>query len=87
MQFIKTKIPDVMILEPKVFGDDRGFFIEALIEKATIVPKYVGFQNHYIWDFSLDKLHVENWEWRIENEELIYLSSPAFVEAVWSEEI
>jgi dTDP-4-dehydrorhamnose 3,5-epimerase len=28
MQLIKTRIPDVMILEPKVFGDHRGFFLE-----------------------------------------------------------
>lgn len=24
-----TKLPDVLVLEPKVFGDDRGFFYEA----------------------------------------------------------
>ncbi len=28
MKFIKTSIPDVIIIEPKVFGDDRGFFTE-----------------------------------------------------------
>ena len=28
MKFINTKIPDVKILEPKVFGDERGFFME-----------------------------------------------------------
>lgn len=28
MQLIPTKIPDVLILEPKVFGDQRGFFLE-----------------------------------------------------------
>lgn len=28
MLFIETKIPDVKILEPKVFGDERGFFME-----------------------------------------------------------
>jgi dTDP-4-dehydrorhamnose 3,5-epimerase len=28
MQFIETKIPDVKIIEPKVFGDERGFFME-----------------------------------------------------------
>ena len=36
MQFIKTKIPDVIILEPKVFGDDRGFFYESFNEKAFL---------------------------------------------------
>ena len=28
MNFIETKIPDVKIIEPKVFGDERGFFME-----------------------------------------------------------
>jgi dTDP-4-dehydrorhamnose 3,5-epimerase len=29
MNLIKTDIPDVVLLEPKVFGDDRGFFFES----------------------------------------------------------
>jgi len=29
MQVIDTAIPDVKIIEPKVFGDDRGFFFES----------------------------------------------------------
>jgi dTDP-4-dehydrorhamnose 3,5-epimerase len=29
MQIIRTEIPDVVIIEPKVFGDPRGFFLEA----------------------------------------------------------
>ncbi|WED24148.1 dTDP-4-dehydrorhamnose 3,5-epimerase [Vibrio sp. JC009] len=28
MKFIETDIPDVKIIEPTVFGDDRGFFME-----------------------------------------------------------
>ena len=28
MKFIKTDIPDVVIIEPRVFGDDRGYFME-----------------------------------------------------------
>lgn len=28
MNIIETSIPDVKIVEPKVFGDDRGFFME-----------------------------------------------------------
>ena len=28
MQFIPTSIPDVIVIEPKVFGDERGFFME-----------------------------------------------------------
>jgi len=29
LKLIKTKIPEVLLLEPKVFGDDRGFFFES----------------------------------------------------------
>jgi dTDP-4-dehydrorhamnose 3,5-epimerase len=28
MEFIRTDIPDVIIIEPRVFGDERGFFME-----------------------------------------------------------
>jgi len=28
MEFIPTTIPDVLIIEPRVFGDSRGFFME-----------------------------------------------------------
>ncbi len=34
MKIIPTKIPDVLIIEPKVFGDDRGFFYESFNKKA-----------------------------------------------------
>ncbi len=29
MNIINTAIPDVLVLEPRVFGDDRGFFMES----------------------------------------------------------
>lgn len=29
MQVTATKIPDVLLIEPKVFGDERGFFYES----------------------------------------------------------
>jgi len=29
MTITPTAIPDVLIIEPKVFGDDRGFFFES----------------------------------------------------------
>jgi dTDP-4-dehydrorhamnose 3,5-epimerase len=34
MIFTQTKIPDVWIIEPRVFGDDRGFFFESFNQKA-----------------------------------------------------
>lgn len=32
MQVIQTNIPDVKIIEPKVFGDERGFFMETFCD-------------------------------------------------------
>lgn len=33
MNIARTSIPDVFIIEPKVFGDDRGFFYESFNER------------------------------------------------------
>tara|TARA_B100001175_G_C19437902_1_gene604574 strand:- start:396 stop:947 length:552 start_codon:yes stop_codon:yes gene_type:complete len=33
MKFIETKIKDLIIIEPVVFGDDRGYFFESYIQK------------------------------------------------------
>ena len=33
MKFIKTKISDVIIIEPTVFGDNRGYFLESYNKK------------------------------------------------------
>ena len=34
MKFIPTKIPDVILIEPKVFSDERGFFFESYLKDA-----------------------------------------------------
>jgi dTDP-4-dehydrorhamnose 3,5-epimerase len=28
MKFIPTRIPDIILIEPEIFGDERGFFLE-----------------------------------------------------------
>ena len=33
MKVIQTTIPDVKIIEPQVFGDERGFFLESFNRK------------------------------------------------------
>lgn len=33
MNFYSTRIPEVLILEPRVFGDNRGFFLESYNER------------------------------------------------------
>jgi dTDP-4-dehydrorhamnose 3,5-epimerase len=50
MNISPTEIPDVLIIEPKVFGDDRGFFFESyneqnFQEKAAVDVQFVQ-DNH-----------------------------------------
>jgi len=40
MKFIETKIPDVKIIEPQVFGDERGFFMETF--RTTLFNENCG---------------------------------------------
>lgn len=47
MQAITTSLKDVVILEPKVFGDDRGFFFESFNE-ATFAG--LGLPTHFLQD-------------------------------------
>ena len=49
MNFLITEIPDVLLIEPKVFGDERGFFMETIQDqefyRAGIRYKFVQ-DNH-----------------------------------------
>jgi len=50
MNIVRTDIPDVLIIEPKVFGDSRGFFFESFnqrqFEQLTgLAPNFVQ-DNH-----------------------------------------
>jgi len=50
MKAIQTAIPDLLIIEPKVFGDDRGFFFESFNRRrfAELVGRDLDFvqDNH-----------------------------------------
>jgi dTDP-4-dehydrorhamnose 3,5-epimerase len=50
MEVIPTKIPDVLMIEPTVFGDDRGFFYESFnkkrFEEATGIAADFVQDNH-----------------------------------------
>ena len=50
MQVLTTSLPGVLILEPKVFGDERGFFMESFNQRAfdAAVGEHVEFvqDNH-----------------------------------------
>jgi dTDP-4-dehydrorhamnose 3,5-epimerase len=48
MNVIKTAIPDVLIFEPKVFGDERGFFFESFNQK--IFEEAVGRSVTFVQD-------------------------------------
>ena len=48
MNVIKTEIPDVLIFEPKVFGDERGFFMESFNQK--IFEEAVGRKVEFVQD-------------------------------------
>ena len=48
MQTTHTAIPEVIILEPKVFGDDRGFFFESFNAKAF--EQATGFKREFVQD-------------------------------------
>ena len=46
MHIVKTTIPDVLILEPRVFGDDRGFFFESFNERTW--REQTGVDVHFV---------------------------------------
>lgn len=48
MNVIQTAIPDLLILEPKVFGDARGFFMESFNAKAFQAA--TGLDVHFVQD-------------------------------------
>ena len=48
MQFVRTKIEDVVIIEPKVHGDDRGYFVETF--RQDKLEAFLGFKVHFCQD-------------------------------------
>lgn len=48
MNVIATEIPEVLILEPKVFGDARGFFYESFNERTF--REVTGVVTHFVQD-------------------------------------
>jgi dTDP-4-dehydrorhamnose 3,5-epimerase len=48
MRAIPTAIKDVIVLEPKVFGDDRGFFFESFNAKAF--EQATGIKREFVQD-------------------------------------
>lgn len=48
MNIIETEIPDVLIFEPKVFGDERGFFYESFNQR--LFEKAIGQEVQFLQD-------------------------------------
>jgi dTDP-4-dehydrorhamnose 3,5-epimerase len=48
MMFTRAHIPDVIIIEPQVHGDDRGYFIETF--RQDKLDEFLGFEIKFIQD-------------------------------------
>lgn len=48
MKFIKTKIPDVIMIEPDIFADDRGYFMETY--RHDKLKEALGFNIDFLQD-------------------------------------
>ncbi len=48
MQFIRTAIPDVVMIEPKVHGDSRGYFVETFVSNK--LEEFLGYQINFCQD-------------------------------------
>ncbi len=47
MNIIKTEIPDLLLLEPKIFADERGYFFESYSDKRF---KEAGLDYNFVQD-------------------------------------
>lgn len=68
MNIIETKIKDLLIFEPRVFGDDRGWFMEsfnqqvfekALAERGLDIPQFVQDNHSFSKKGVLRGLHYQ----------------------------
>lgn len=48
MIFTRTAIFDVLILEPKIHGDERGYFVETF--RANLLEDFLGYPIHFCQD-------------------------------------
>lgn len=68
MKIVDTKLPDIKILEPDVFGDHRGWFMETWSQKKLAA---LGINLNFVQDnqsFTAKKgtlrgIHFQNGEW------------------------
>jgi len=48
MKFIRTDIPDVLIIEPTVHGDERGYFVETF--RTDKLEEFLGYKINFCQD-------------------------------------
>ncbi len=48
MTFTRTEIPDVVIIDPQVHGDERGYFVETF--RADKLEAFLGYQINFCQD-------------------------------------
>lgn len=58
MEFVRTRIPEVMLIMPRVHGDDRGYFMETWQEQQFCLA---GIDAHFVQD---NQSHSAQWTLR-----------------------
>jgi dTDP-4-dehydrorhamnose 3,5-epimerase len=48
VEFVKQKIPEVILIKPTTYGDDRGYFVETF--RQDLFEKSVGYQTNFTQD-------------------------------------
>ena len=65
MNVIRTTIPEVLIFEPKVFGDERGFFFESFNYKQFL--EATNSDVHFVQDIGKRTQRTQLYSRHIEN--------------------
>jgi dTDP-4-dehydrorhamnose 3,5-epimerase len=64
VKVLETKLPDILVIEPEVFGDDRGFFMESWNQKryqeAGLPARFVQDNLSFSARGVLRGLHFQN---------------------------
>ena len=63
MQFLSTSLPEVLLIKPRVFGDDRGYFFESWHERkfseAGVEVRFVQANHSHSVRHTLRGLHYQ----------------------------
>lgn len=83
MRFIDTSLPGVLLIEPQVFRDQRGYFLETYREdqlaEAGITDRFVQANQSRSMRDTLRGLH---WQWKRPQAKLVRVVTGAIFDAV-----